>query len=330
MKEVQPSVSLIAKPTPCSRNTRAFTLVELAVALGVTSILLLSMGVALNMTVRAADTGVDGLQAAADAQDGLNQLAADLAVANDVRISGSNIRMNVEDRTDDGVDDGIEYNWDTTRGGPLTRSINGATELPLIADLRSMTITTLGRDAAVAIEGPETLLVQCDPGGSASLSTFSVDRNNWASQYIRLTTLPASAASFRVTRVRIWLTGANNGSSNLSVSLCRVDGSGQPIITGACTRTFPSNSIPRTAGNVLEVDFSGCSPFAPTQALAILVQGSASNSAGDLTFATSGTRPFNAYYISSSDRGSTWTQPADTADIRFQLFGRVTTQQEPN
>jgi hypothetical protein len=40
-------------------------------------------------------------------------------------------------------------------------------------------------------------------------------------------------------------------------------------------------------------------------------------------------QPMNSHYVTTSNGGSTWTSPNDNQDMRFILYGTITTLQEP-
>src|SRR5262249_12652789 len=117
----------------------AFTLIEVTLAVAVSSILLLGMGVCLAMTASAADSGDDSLASSSKATDALNQLGAEISVATDANpIGPGDILLTVPDRNADGAPETIEYTWSSKAGDPLKRSYNGSTAIAVATDIRAL------------------------------------------------------------------------------------------------------------------------------------------------------------------------------------------------
>ena len=105
-----------------TRTTRAFTLIETAVAVAVSSVLLLALGSVIMIASRAVPTGTEHVIAGARIERGIAALRADLEEAIDLARESGAVHIGVPDRDGDGRGEVISYAVD--HRGVLTRSVN--------------------------------------------------------------------------------------------------------------------------------------------------------------------------------------------------------------
>lgn len=105
---------------------RGFTLVEVISSLGAVSVLLVALGGALLLALRAVPARAESTLQRLDNQIIVDQIASDLAFA-DVILDATERRIEivVTDRTGDGVVDEVVYSWSGVVGDPLIRTLNG-------------------------------------------------------------------------------------------------------------------------------------------------------------------------------------------------------------
>lgn len=113
---------------------RAFSLIEMVLSLGVIGVLIAAMGSSVLLATRTlpdAGTGADASTAIARTLDAIR---SDLRTAKLAQLLDSEtLVVSVPDRTGDGLDDLITYEWDGIEGDPLTRRVGAGDEVSLVA-----------------------------------------------------------------------------------------------------------------------------------------------------------------------------------------------------
>lgn len=311
---------------PSPIRHRAFTLAEVTLSIAITSILLLGMGGALSLVVRAADSGDDGPGRATAASESLSSLNAELSVATALpTFEEHGFTLAVPDRDGDGRPERIDYTWNKP-GDPMLRSYNGSTPSTFIDSVQSCTPQLTQRPAAQPVESAEQVLAQCDTPAGAALNTFMQDSANFAAQYIR-PVLPSSATAWKVTRVRLML-ARRAGTTAYRVSVVSPTSSLTPSTTVLATVSASSSAL---GGSLAWTEFS-----LPVSGLSagsgIVVRFDTIDAARvNIGYAENGgaNQPFNTHMMTSADTGATWTAPTETKDLRFILYGTYTTMVEP-
>lgn len=103
-------------------SNRAFTLIETAVAVAVSSVLLLALGSVIMIASRAVPTGDEHVAAGAVVEQTITMLRTDLETAIDIASESNAVHIGVPDRDGDGRGEAVSYSVD--HRGVLTRSIN--------------------------------------------------------------------------------------------------------------------------------------------------------------------------------------------------------------
>lgn len=124
----------------------AYTLLELMVALGSASVLMVGLSSALFIAAQGLDLdqGASASRGRADAVVG--RMLADARAATRYRsVAPTAIEFDVADRTGDGAADRLRYEWNGVVGGPLTRTLNGGSPVTLLRDVRALTFGSTTR-----------------------------------------------------------------------------------------------------------------------------------------------------------------------------------------
>lgn len=316
---------------PSSRPTagrRGFSLVELVMALAITSILLFAMGSALTMTLGAADLGKDSPQRAADAQRVLAQMQSDMTTATAwTEISPGVIAFLSPDRDSDGAAESISYTWSGKPGDSLKRTFNGV-ETPVLADVRAMNLSLITRRIPETYETPPGELIACNSPAGASTSFRSPDPSNMIAQYFR-PTLPTGAVSWSISSISLSLSSDAAVDSNLRISIRRASANRQPTTTSLGLVLLAESSMPTSYGWVT-VPIGPITGLGPTEGVCIVLQGGRSGStSGKIQYVSgSSQQPYNSHMMTSADGGTSWTTPSDSQDLRFSVRGTVTISRE--
>lgn len=118
---------------------RAFTLIELVVALGAAAILMAAVGSVLTVARKSVPTPDDPATAMVSAWGAADRFAKDLTTAKTV--TGSNPwTLTLPDRDGDTVDETIVWTWDTP-STTLTRQVNGDPAVTVLGDVKLVTVS---------------------------------------------------------------------------------------------------------------------------------------------------------------------------------------------
>ena len=308
-------------------SPRGFTLAEVVVSFVILSIIVAAAVSSLTIASRGMDIANRTTSQATKASDAAAQVAADLQVATGfTERTAKAVTFTVPDRNADGAAETIRYAWSGTPGDPLTRSYNGASAVAIAQNVQRFDLSYLTEIVAPAdseTQGQEQLLIAHDhvPGGR--LMDFKTKNKSWCATYFK-PTLPPNATSWKVTRVVFKATRDSDKSAKLTVQLREADGALKPgpTILESVTRKV---SLSRSYTNV-EVPFSSAAGLDPDKGLCLVVGGASAY----IQYETS-SRPMtpNAHWMTSSNDGDTWSNPNDTQDMIFRVYGTVTTQGEP-
>jgi hypothetical protein len=299
-------------------------------SIAVTSILLVAMGGALLLTVSAADAGNDSNAAGSQASEALSRMNAELSVAASISsFSPNSIAFTVPDRDGDGLPESIAYSWSGVAGAPLKRAYNTGTPATLVAGVQSCRVAFADRPVAQLITSPEQVLQSCDSPAGASTLSFNTDTNNWATQYVR-PPLPANAVSWSLTKIRLVLGQSGSATGSFYIGIRTADASLRPTSTVLGFQTISESWLPISPG-WYEVAIGPITGLAPTQGICINVRGTSSSGKDCVVQYVQGSsaQPFNSHFFTTSNGGSFWTAPNDTKDMRFILYGTVTTISDP-
>ncbi len=318
----------IRHPTSNIRH-RAFTLVEATLSIAITSILLVGMGGALLLTVKAADTGDDGAGRATAAAEALSGLNAELSVATSITsFTSGDIAFTVPDRNGDGNPEAIEYTWNSS-GGSMLRAYNGGTPATFLSTVKSCAPTLAQRPAAQPVESAEMILAQCDTISGSSTNNDDIKDNTYAAQYVR-PVLPTGALSWKITRVRLFLQRGGSNTDQMHASICTASGALKPTLPVLVLVNFTRANLTPSPGAWVEFALGPVSGLAPTQGVCIVIDGMGGNGNVKVISLQGGSNhPFNTHYMTSGNSGASWSAPNDTEDMRFIVYGTYTTMVEP-
>lgn len=308
---------------------RAFTLVEAAVSIALCTILVVVVGGSLTNSIAAVDKGADANARVRSASDALDQFNADLAIAESFnQRSAQAVEFTVPDRYQQGYNPIVRYQWSGTPGDPLLRSFDGSTLAPVIGNVQSLNFNYLVRPAPIVVENAESTLRTVDQPAGSILATFTVDKDDFAAQYV-FPTLPSGTSSWSVTKVQLRL-ARKGGSNNYSVQIRTADSTKTPTTTVLAEAIGSIAGLSSTIGWV-EVPIGPVTGLDPRQGVCIVVT-SKSGSGGDqvtvesVQGSSSAMLPNTHWLTWNSSSG--WSGWNDQRDMRFVLLGKATVVQE--
>lgn len=169
---------------------RGFSLIEMAVALSVTSILLVAVGSAMVLASRAVPDGTGATAAVIEAGDVLTRLSTELQHSQHlVERTSQVITFTVADRTGNGSPERIRYAWSGEPGDPLTRQVNDETPAVVAAEVAAWSLAYHQADdqeayPGPAVEGSEETLATVSHLLSLSTHEYGISGSQSISQYV--------------------------------------------------------------------------------------------------------------------------------------------------
>jgi len=259
-----------------SRSCRGYTLIELTVSLGVTSLVLAAIGSAMVLTSRAVPNGEGAAAAAIDASDALARLSAELQHAQHITSRSAHaVTFTVADRDDDGSPERIRYAWSGNSGDPLTRAYNGARATAVVPEVTTFTLNWHTRPtrltyAGPAEEGAEQVLSSMDSLLGLGTNDKEVRVDQWVSQYLK-PTLPDDAVWWRPTRFMFRGGVIELNNATLEAQVRRADVGRTPRTTVLARDTIDS-SVLGLLSTRDEVEFPDVPRLQPGEPITLVIR----------------------------------------------------------
>ena len=301
-------------------HPRAFTLIELVAALGITTILLAAIASAVMIATRAS-TDERCFLRPMTAGRVVDQMSGELESALLVLSqTPTSISFTVPPRNGDTVPEKITYSWAGPSGAPLMRQYNSGTPVSLIdsVDQFSLTpavITSTESYPGVATEDASDSLI-IDNSSTTGSATQGVNASNCLGQYFCSSSWPTGVVGWRPTRVQF--------QAEQSGLIATTDILMAPALSN-CTPAVPySQQYSDTGLGLLasfgwqQFSFGGIDRLAPAAGVCLMVEG-ASGSTNSMIVETNSLPGL----IQSADGGSTWSYISNKGMVS-QLFGKLT------
>jgi len=298
---------------------------ESVVSMAVLSVVVVAVGSALVIASRAIPGENNPTDNLLKASRKLDWLHTELCCAVTVtQPAPTAFEFTVADRSGDGQRETIRYAWSGTSGDPMTRQYNGGNAAVFLDNVHHVEI---GYDLrAVAdtgqkeSESAERLLIGHDDSGGNVLWRV-VEPLKWPGQYFR-PALGPEAVGWRITRLRVKAQKAGP-----------VDGSFAVVVSTADRNCLPSKVV-LAMGMMMESSltgqptwqeftFPGLPRLEPETGACLVLMGASGLQAAWVRFESGGVDTPDAHYISSVNKGMSWT--SDTSmDMLFEVYGTVT------
>lgn len=298
----------------------AHSLVEMVVAMTVTSVLVLGLTSSLIISVKMLPNGDSASTRSLVTAQILDGISTELE--NAVHITertSTSFGFTVPDRNGDGIAERIRYSWSAMPNGSLTRQYNGGTPIILADSLQQFTLIPNLRSVSESYpslgneESTEVELINYN--SNINPSDNNITASNWVGQFFK-GAFPAEVTAWKPTRVRL---------------LARR--SSVPAITLVQMRTADANLIPTT--NILEqemlfdsmlglnygwveINFDTLEPIAPDGSICLVLR--------QLFGFRSCTIQNNEQYageVRTIDGGSSWSYDTNDA-LTCMLYGKRT------
>ncbi|MGD9689890.1 MAG: hypothetical protein AB7K52_09595 [Phycisphaerales bacterium] len=311
---------------------RAFTLIELAMALLVTSVLVGAVGSLVVMTARAAGGNPKAQPTGSGAGDALSRLSAELSCALTItNASATGVSFTLADRDKDGQPEQIDYTW-AGSGSPLRRTENGKAAVSITGPMSNFALryATTSRTTSAQVDTPTTsseVLLSSFTGWTGITPTsreLGVSTGMFGAQYFKIDalTLPAATSRIDITRVRLMMRRATAGSVTVSIM---TPGTAPLASTTQVGSSASKSQVALEVGQRWEdFGFSDVRFGAePTAGLCIVIKGTASTAAY-LRYLDSISAPSDTpTFTYSTNAGSSWVPSSgrNRYDAPFEVYG---------
>lgn len=298
-----------------SVTCRGYSLMETVVSMSAAMMLLSGIGGTLFIATRATDPDFVPSAGTAAGISLVERLTSDLnyAVALPVQ-SPYMLEATVEDQDGDGLQEAISYLW-WSETGELARGVGDADTLP-IGEAAKLEFTY---DSHNPNEDGTTELkwLSLNGNNTGPLAEAKLNGNNAYGVYFR-PVLPAEAAAWSITRVRLWMRADDSSDGAFSVEVHSAKENSLP------NALVQSNSVSeltlKPEITVTEIVFTSPGLLDASQNACITVRSVGSGTAGILAYgAPSNTTPESAF-LGSADNGGSWELDPDS-DLWFEAFG---------
>src|SRR3954469_20277587 len=161
------------RPNRAHRRLRAFTMIELSVAMVASAFLMVGLGSAMFIARQVAYTPTAASHRAKTA-DIVNQISDELRYATVITQQTSQIlEFVVADRNNDGTAETIRYEWSGVGGDPLRKTVNGETAVDVLASVYTFNVTLQQKSKTTTLtttpDSSEALLL-----GNGTVTTGSI------------------------------------------------------------------------------------------------------------------------------------------------------------
>ncbi len=312
---------------PRNRRRTAFTLVELVVSMGIMSIL---FGGTISAILIASHALPDGQSPAEQILCGgevVDAIAGDLFYATAITESTATaVTFAVPDRGHGAAGpETIRYEWLGIPGNPLTREYNGGVKLTVAAGVQdfalSYSVTAAKLDIKKgALEGSERVLLQQDGTNSGTPSDFAIQTGFLCAESFQ-PTLPGTATSWRITRVKFMAAPDAVLDGKLTIELVQPDMSGKPGLTVIDKVNYLGEST-LVAKQWHEVAFTKAGGLSPSSGVFIKFSGKGTGTVALLRIGTGGVAAAGTAFFADSGTG-TWVE-SSTTNIWLSVYGTVT------
>lgn len=141
------------------------TLIELVVALSITSLVLAGVGAAVRLAAGAMPGRDDALAGLLRGQRFLDEFLDSFATATGIEeLDAEGVTFTVPDRDKDGVSERMAYLWSTSPGEPVRLSVNGGPEVKVLEACEGFVLNPIEEDGRLS-----AVQVSLDLGGRAGV-----------------------------------------------------------------------------------------------------------------------------------------------------------------
>jgi prepilin-type N-terminal cleavage/methylation domain-containing protein len=317
---------------PINFARRGFTLIELTMALVVTTVLVGAVGSLVVMTTRAAAGNPRALSNSAGAAEAIDRFVAELSCAITVsEATSSAVSFTVADRNNDAQPETIRYSW-AGAGTPLRRELNAAAAVNVTGNLAQLNLAytttkqTTTSSVTNSVDSGEVLLSSFTgwTGITPTIRELALTPAFQATQFFRIdkVSLPSTLTSLRLTKVRLMMR-KGTGTNNYTVAIQGPGAGPQPdAVNRGSPVTTPAAALGATMGWV-DVPLPDTTFSSKLTDFNIVVKGTGANS-GLVRYLDGAGAPADVpVFLYSTDSGSSWLPASgrNRYDMPYEVWG---------
>jgi hypothetical protein len=311
------------------------TLVEMVTSLVILSVLVVGMGSAVLISTRAAE--VSSAAEIANPDEIASKIAIDMQTAMGFsERTATAATFSVPDRNGDSFPDTLRYAWGGTPGDPLTLEYNGGAPVTVAENVHQFDLSYLLRTAGGYTppeeeeeqESEEMVLIFHDDAPKGTFGSAKFSSKYLAAQYFA-PTLPTNTVSWKITRVDVRLDRLSD--KNILVQIRPADASQKPSAQVLEEVVIPTKSLPWSYVWV-PANFTSVSGLDPSTAHCVVLTSDAGGweYPANVQYERRGDPMTpDTHWLESDDNGASWTNPVNDKDMRFCVYGTVTTLGAP-
>jgi len=312
------------------------TLLEVVLSTAVLSVVMGAMVSTMVIAGRAIDDNpVTHVAAAGDA---VNDVTTDISLARSVTESTDNaVTLVVPDRDGDGQSETIRYSWSGTPGDPLMRQYNGSTAAVVATDVHRFNLSYLTTEI---VDGSPAGSDGVGPGGesdemelashvdapSGSFSDTNIGQGEACAEYFK-PTLPGAATSWKINTVMLCLSRKGKDADGVvAVQIRTADSSHRPTATVLGQATVYESTLTDSLAWT-RINLGPVTGLDPDLGHCIVVRYvSGKGDAVRVQYERNGKpMPANCDYLDYDRKKHVWKAPDDRKDLRFAVYGTVST-----
>ena len=313
---------------------RGYTLLEVVISSAVLSIIMGAMVATILIASRSIDSSPG--QALTDAGNVVDHVTTDLSLAQSFSEREANaVTVTVPDRDGDSQPETIRYSWSGQAGDPLLRTYNDGDAVVVVSNVYNFDLSYLtqtipkgGNNSAGSqeVESEVKTLIQHDNAPGGRFRDYKIKSANWCAQYFK-PTLVGEATKWKITRVMFQAKRTGNSNGVITVQIRPANSSWKPTSTVLAETTVNESSWGSSYA-WRTVDIGPITDLDPDKGYCLVLKYvSGSREVAKIQYEAYG-KPMTAYtnWMTTSNRGSSWTNPEDRKDMRFRITGTVTTR----
>lgn len=316
-----------------ARRARAFTLIEMTIALLLAGIVLSALSSVILLGAKAVPDDQGTQSTAIFAADVLEKLSAEVAVAKQITsVGATGIEFTVADWTGDAADETVRYAWGGTAGDPILRDVNGSGAVALVPEAESFVLTRVQGSKDITVDASVNELgnqmVQELDVSSATYAWISSGQR-FAQRIVP--SLPADCSSWRIDEIEVPLWGTDY-SSDLDSGIITLELRGvnkatlRPNADVYATSQYRTGSLSKSLLTAVRFTLR-CPELPPDIDLCFVVRGNRGNSTAVAHWGTPFTSRGTRYSYWSTDSGSNWNT-ASSYVVDNEVYATVFTQSE--
>jgi prepilin-type N-terminal cleavage/methylation domain-containing protein len=311
-------------------HKRAFTLLEMLLAMVITTIIVAAIAGSSQIMFRTANLSQTApASGAVVARSAVDRIAEDLKLATSIpEQSASALTVTVPDRNSDSTPETIRYAWSGVAGEPLTRQYNNESAVSIATNVTSLNfrhvVRTVGPTPPPApVEGAEQLFVGSD-ALALLVADSGVKSTTGTSQYFK-PSLPSNAVSWKITRVKFQIKRSGTSTGNAEFSVMPAGSGNTP--TGSAIDTGSVNLATLTANQAtwVEVAFSNAGGLSPEDGVCLVSSTSSTSVTYNSRYAAVALS-IGGYFSTRSASTGNWSAGNSLQSLQVYIYGTVTTQ----